>query len=332
MFKKRNISIKNNYFEAKAPLYRTEAITFVNDHNANFRTPKNLYKKNEKISISNNKMITTSEDPGHGIFIQGPYQSVQVDYNNIDNYGMSIIEGNHIKCDGAIHLYGARKAKYSDDIINAQVTGNILKSGNAVINVAGTRNTLIKDNKIEILPWSKFYNVKKNLVFPDRIGIRITTGDHSDYSKENQNVTVENNIINCNKEEACVGILMQSTKDFKIVGNKIIEPTNFGIMIFGHENEKAIDIGNSKIENNMINFKDYNYKSLSTNFYKYDNMKFAAIKIYRMDNGKKYSEESLIIKGNKIIDKSNTIPKASVVDLTKSQLRKNTKSDIQIEN
>lgn len=326
------ISIINNYFEAKAPYYRTEAITFVNDHNADFRTPKNLYEKNRDINISNNKMVTTSQDPGHGIFIQGPYQFVKVNNNKVENYGMNMIEGNNINCDGAVHLYGSRNSKYSDDLRDITVNNNVISSTSIAIKINGIQNAVIKQNQIKMLQWPEFYRKSKLINKMDRIGIKAASGAYKDKTKQSTNVLIKENVVDCNYEKACVGITVQGIKEFKIVDNKISNPTNYGILVFGHKGEKNLNVGKSSIAQNIINYGKQNFNSLNTNFYKIYNVNFAAIKVHRMDNGKKYNKESLIIKENKIIDKSNTIPKASVVDLTKSQLKSNTKSDMTIEN
>ena len=327
-----NISIINNYFEAKAPYYRTEAITFVNNLKADFRTPKNLYEKNKNISIIKNRMVTTSEDPGHGIFVQGPYKSVQVNFNNISNYGMNLISKKSIHHDGTIDIYGARNANYSDDIIDVEVTNNIITSTSIALKIIGARNVQVRNNKIKMLPLPAFYFNTKLAQNVDRIGIRYSTGAYKDPSKQSNNILVEKNIIDCNYERACVGLVLQGIKDFKIIENKIVNTTNYGVLVFGHNGEENLSIGNSLIEKNEIDYGTQNKKSLHTNFYKTYNVDYAGIKIYRMDNGKKYNNESLVLRQNQIIDDSNTIPKASVVDLTKSQLKSNTKSDMTIEN
>ncbi len=325
-----NITLKNNKFEALTPYYRSEAITFLNIHKGDFRTPKHLYEYNNNVLVSSNVMNTNSKDPAHGIFIQGPYRKVTISKNKINNFGMSINDGKGIHSDGAIHLYGARNSKYSDDIIDAKINKNQIVSTGMAINISGANNILVKNNVIKILPWPGFYKNNKLKNNSDLIGIRCYTGAYLESGKQISNIVLSNNKISCNY--ISVGIVMQSALNFEISNNKILHPKNYGVLVFGHKNEKNLNLGKSSIVSNLIDYGKQNYKSLASNFYKNYTNNFAAIKIYRMDNGKKYKNEFLIIKNNKIIDRSNTIPKLSVNDLTKSQLKKNIKSDMKIEN
>lgn len=325
-----NIIIRDNNFEACAPFYRTEAITLGNISGGNFMTHKKHYENNHNITITGNTMSTNSEDPGHGIFIQGPYKTVNITSNKVYNYGMSINDGKAIHCDGAVHLYGARNAKYSDNFIDVKVSNNIIDGVGLALKISGGSNIKVQDNKIKMMPWPKFYKNSELLAHSDRIGIRIETGAYSISGKQNININVSNNTINCNYEDECFGILVQGTKNFMVKNNKIHDPTNYGILIYGHRGESQLGIGQSVIESNSIDYGNLDVKSLNTKFY--NDVNFAAIKVHRMDNGEEYENESLEIRDNHIIDKSNTIPKVSIVDKTNSQLRKNTKSDIQIEN
>lgn len=325
-----NINIIDNKFEAYAPYYRTEAITLDNVPGGNFMTNNKHYKNNHNISVIGNVMKTNSEDPGHGIFIQGPYKTVNVNSNKIYNYGMSINDGKAIHCDGAIHLYGARNGKYSDDFINAKVNNNTINAVGLGIKFSGGKNISIVANKITMMPWPKFYKMSKLISHVDRIGIRAATGAYSIKGKQSTNVVIKNNKVDCSSENATLGICVQGLNNFSVKNNVILKPTNYGILVYGHKGEEELSIGKSIIESNTIDYGNLNYKSLNTKFY--NDVNFAAIKVHRMANGKVYNDESLVIKGNKIIDGSNTIPKVSIVDLTKSQLKKNTKSDIKIEN
>ena len=323
-----NISIKNNRFEALSPYYRTEAITFLNVHSGDFKSSKNLYEHNKNICISSNVMRTNSEDPLHGIFIQGPYKKIKIKGNKIYNYGMSINDGKDIHSDGAIHIYGARNAKYSNDNFDVILSDNIIESVGTGLKVSGGSNIVTKDNIVKVLPWPRFYVKNAMVKNTDLIGIKFATGAYGDLGKQMSKVVLEGNIIKCDTSTSCVGIVMQSTKDFTISNNKISNPTNFGILVFGHKGEKELTVGHSKIENNTIDYGKQNYKSLKSNFYSKYMENFAAIEVHRMDNSKKYRDEDLTINGNKVIDKSNTIPKISINDKTKSRLEKNTQSDM----
>lgn len=324
-----NITIKDNEFEACAHYYRTEAVTLGNVHGGNFMTNNDHYKNNSNISVIGNVMKTNSEDPGHGIFIQGPYKSVKVIRNIIKNYGLIINDGKILHCDAAIHLYGARNGKYSDDFIDAHVDSNTISAVGLGIKFSGGKKILINNNNIKILPWPKFYEKSKLISHVDRIGIRAETGAYLIKGKQSTNIIIENNEIDCSNEDATLGICVQGSKNFNVRNNKIFNTTNFGILIYGHKGEGELNVGKSVIESNTINYGNQNAKSLNTRFY--NDVNFAGIKIHRMDNGKKYSKESLIVENNEIIDKSNTIPKFSVTDKTNSNLKKSVKSDIQIE-
>lgn len=327
-----NIRIENNNFEALSPFYRTEAISFLNLRGGNFRNAKDLYSHNQNISIISNIMNTNSEDPLHGIFIQGPYKIIDIRGNKIYNYGASLNDGTGVYFDGAVHIYGARNAKYSNDNFDVTFSNNIIESVGTGLNISGGSDIVAKNNTIKILSLPSFYKNNKLTRKTDLIGIRFFTGDYLDKEKQISKITLEENKILCNDKISCVGIVMQSSKDFIIMNNIISNPTSYGILVFGHKGEKELNIGDSKIIGNRIDYGRQNYKSLKSNFYSKYTGSFAAIEIHRMDNGQKYKDESLTIAGNKIIDKSNTIPKLSIVDKTKSKLKKSTKSDMKIEN
>lgn len=315
-----NVTIEENKFQLFAPYYRTEAVTFLNNPVGNFTNKRDLYFINHKIDILNNYMKTTSEDPGHGIFLQGPYKNVRIMGNVVENFGMNMLGKKAVYSDGAVDLYGARNAKYSDDIIDAIVADNIIKTMSNGIKIMGGRNIDLSWNTITILPWPLFY---ENHIFTKstyRAGIRIATGAYKEKGKQSQNILVSNNSIECNLENGSMGINIQGIKNFNINNNKIQNSTSYGILVFGHGDELSLDLGTSYIENNIVRYGNV-ISSPNEEFYSRYGVKLGAIKLHRMDNGATYNNEKLTVRKNIIVDSSNTIEKYSITDLSNSNLK-----------
>lgn len=323
-----NIDISNNtIFNSSIKDAMTDGIVFSNNNAANFRNPAlNHYTRNKNITILGNNLNTDSNDPAHAIFVQGPYDSVTISDNKMYNFGANFLSknGDELLLDGAIHLYGARTGDYCDDVIHSKVINNIVSTVSSGIQLLGSQNSIVKGNSVSVLPFPGYWINNPLSKTKDRLGIRVGTGDYEDDSRQSNNIKITNNIVNCNNEIGVVGI-MTDAKNFEINNNKVFNPNNYGIIYWGHRAVSQLDIGNSKIENNIIDFGNQTQSRLKAHFYSkdiYSGMKFAGIHFYRMKNinNETYSNERLIIKNNQII-KDESIEDISIIDFTDNPVK-----------
>lgn len=313
-----SITIKNNSFQLVAPHFRNFGIIFYNDKNAVFKTAEisidEFFSKNDTINILNNVLNTVSDDPGHGIFIQGPFKGVRVIDNVVRGFGANFLNSeNQLQRDGAIHLYGGREYFYSDDIKDIDVSHNTLWSVGTGIKIAGFRNAIVNNNIINILQDPIFYDESK--YFPkdmiskhDQSGINCRTGDYPEASRQSMDLSVINNKINCNYVLGCIGIDIDAVKNFVIRNNSILNPNNYGIIYHTNKGFISQEFGNSIIDKNFIDFGQQSINSLKSNWYlPHYSMSFAGINISRdfNENQKVIDFESLIISENEIRTKSN---------------------------
>ncbi len=294
----------------------TDGILFDNNKLSNFRALSiNHYQNNKNIKFEGNYLNTDSNDPAHAVFIQGPYDSVVVSDNKMYRFGANFLSDGRLHLDGAIHLYGARTGKYCDDIRNSVVNKNTVHAVSSAIQLLGSKNSVVDRNKISMLPYPGYWINKTSSKSYDKIGIIVATGDYENDSRQSENITISNNLVNCNGEEGVVGI-MSDARNFNIVNNRINNPDNYGIIYWGHKAVSNLDIGSSHIINNIIDFGNHQKKTLKAHFYSpanYNGMEFSGIHFYRMNNGEIYEDESLTVENNQII-KDDSIKKISIVD------------------
>ncbi|MFI5236766.1 MAG: hypothetical protein ACHQLA_02375 [Ignavibacteriales bacterium] len=307
-----NITVSQNSFKFNSPYYRTFGIIFLNDGNSNFRTPlipiEEQFVENNTLAIRGNYMETNSNDPGHGIFVQGPYEKVRVTDNEVIGFGANFPGANNdLQRDGAIQLYGDRAtSRYSNDLQNCDVSYNKVLAVGTAIRLSGTNNATVNFNDISISPDPAFYQDgsetgKQLTIKLDQAGINCRTGNFEDPLSQSRNLSIENNVINCNSVDRCIGIDIDAVKSFSIKNNKIYNPNNYGIIYHSNKGFINQEFGNSIIENNLIDFGLQNDCQLKSSWYhpRYE-MEFSGINISRefSQNHKEISFESIVIREN----------------------------------
>ncbi len=309
----------------------------------NFRDME--YELNKNIYIKNNYIFTdsTTINPNHGIFVMGPYKNVNVSRNIIDGFGFVMKDTNEVGDtillnDGALHLYGARTGIYSDNINLVTINSNeILHSRSTGIRFTGGFNVKISNNYVELASYTPLFAPYSNTA--DRAGIDIGTGDYHDTTgtRQTDSISVINNTIYCNYQFTSIGILNKFTKNFYIGANTIYYPTTSGICYWGANDCTTSEIGNSKIEDNIIDFGGQHYSHLKSNFYlnnfnhvDYQHLK-SAISFLRLENdlSNTYNNESLTIFNNRLINriKRNDINLFTFRDETGSHIDISTTSE-----
>lgn len=310
-----NIVIDNTTFELDIPNYRPFAVVISNNPKAVFRNEnlsvESFYESNHSIEVSNNYFTAVSNDPGPGIFIQGPYENVKVLNNKMTGYGMNFPNSElQIQRDGAIHLYGGRGTTfYSNDLKNVEVSYNTVTAYGTGIRLSGSQFSKISNNNIKLLQDPKFYSEESlsssNIKLKhDQKGISCRTGKSKEVSGQSNYITIEYNTVNCNTVARAIGINLDGAKNFIIRKNKIVNPNNYGILYHSNKGFLSQEFGNSIIEGNYIDFGNQEYSDLTSTWYgKHYKLPFAGIVVWRDFNKDQMNirYESLQITNNIII-------------------------------
>lgn len=312
-----NILLSENKFELFIPNYRAFGIVFFNDHQSNFKEVniplEKYFDENHSIIIRNNNLTTTSADPGHGIFIEGPSRDVSVISNIVNSFGANLLnQDNQLQRDGAIHLYGGRTGtSYSNDFVNVDVSHNTVNSVSTGIRLSGFNEASVNYNKIKLFPDAGFYSdpgvMKRLQLKQDPSGINCRTGNYTDSSRQSNNLAVENNTIDCSGSEGCIGIGLDVVKNFIVRSNKIIKPNDFGILYYSNNGFVEQNMGTSIIQSNTIDFGDQKLSDLKSGWYSRYSVPFGGIIIARTfnTNQKNIENESLTISDNEIVINNN---------------------------
>jgi len=310
-----NVSIDNNKFDLDIPNFRPFAVVIANSPRAIFRNSDisldDLYNSNHSIKISNNSLTAISNDPGPGIFIQGPYENVKVLNNKVFGFGMNFPNSElHLQRDGAIHLYGGRGSTfYSNDLKNVDVSYNTVTAYGTGVRLSGSQSATISNNNIKLLRDPKFYEKEVPLdniikLKHDQKGISCRTGRAQDNDGQSSYITIEYNTVNCNGVKGAIGINLDGSKNFIVRKNNIINPNNYGILYHNNKGFLSQELGNSIIEQNKIEFGNQGLSDLSSNWYNaHYKLPYAGIVVWRDFNKdqKKINYESLLISRNIII-------------------------------
>ena len=317
----KNIDIRENRFEFRnANNAHTGGIIIENANpGCNYSIAnENNYIKNKIINIEGNILKTDSAKPGQGIFIQGPYDSINVNNNIVSGFSGIIQNKKLASPDGDIHLYGARgSAKYySDDNRNMNVTQNIVYSRGTGIRMSGGQNFILENNIIHMLPLPSFWQKdhKGKFTLTGRFGISVGTGNTEDSQKQAGNFQINKNRISGNLNstnkteitENCGGIILFSPRDFSIKHN-MISTNNYGIVYFKHGSQKEQSFGISDIRNNVIDYGNQTSVGLKSTFYSRYNKPFSGINVQRKfnDSQKIVNVEQLTIEGNIVISSND---------------------------
>jgi len=293
-----------------------------------YNTQAYYYSYNKNIDIINNILETNSKNPKVGIFVQGPFEDVDLINNQVYKFGLNYWNGSAVHSDGAIHLYGARASVsgnelfYSDDIKDILLKDNTVTSYGTAINIIGAKVVRAENNSITLLDWNHYSNSPYNfdLTTTDRLGLHIATGDYKDAVRQTSQIIIYNNNIYCNGEEGTIGILAKGINDFHIYENYIYKPNTAGILYWGNDGMEYLNIGEAIIEKNEVDFNSQTLDDLNSYFYlkNYGN-NLGGISFLRLDNGEDYSDEFLYIRNNDILNTTN-IPFKPFLDETESYI------------
>ncbi len=330
-----NIQILDNLFDLRGTFYyRTEAVRFNNSDPSgaiNFRgNPVNtFYLDNSDIVIRGNVMHNDSHDPMHGIFLQGPYQTITIDNNEIYGFGANFYSGStalgaNLHLDGAVHLYGARRLSAgrtdvadNDDIT---ITRNTIDAVSRGLLVLGATNvTINNDNQVTINDWPEYWATHtdpENIIYEhDRFGILVATGEPEVIGFQAHTINIEDNRVYCNELRGVTGISVRGARDVEVTGNRVYSPNAYGILFWGNDAEQELFIGSSILSDNYVDYDNQDISELEYSL-SFDNEgQFAGIQFHREDNSQNYTGENLEMRNNEV-NKCGTIDLTGFVDDT----------------
>ncbi len=159
-----NIAIRNNkiYLNNNYPFYENGicGIEFSGCNSENFRSD-DLYNTNTNVDISENEMYTKAIYSKGAMLVEGPVDVVKIDSNVVVGFTRYMLDGDDIYSTPVIELYGSRPDSigyYSNNIRNAHVGNNIIKTHSTGIRVSGGEHIVIENNDIELLSEPDYTN------------------------------------------------------------------------------------------------------------------------------------------------------------------------------
>ena len=265
-----DITISDNTFLFQAPHFKTKGIVISNGAGDWQSGPvEPFWQHNHALSITGNILNTDAENPGHGIFIHGPFYKVVISDNQMTDFGDNFLteRTDHVHADGALRFYGARPGKGGQNkgpFRDIQVTKNKIRTRSRGILIDSVLDSCrVSENVIEMRSegdWWQSTTWLQSLFREDWAAIKIATGDPTRTEWSSHGIEVSHNHILCQGDRLPdrIGIEAHGVQNLLIHDNHIQEPSSYGIVVWRHAGMMVPSIGNTSISNNRIEFNQKN--------------------------------------------------------------------------